>query len=36
MGISAVPTFIIERKTGVSGAYPAETLAQIIREASPR
>jgi predicted DsbA family dithiol-disulfide isomerase len=36
MGISAVPTFIIERKTGVSGAYPAETLAQVIREASPR
>jgi predicted DsbA family dithiol-disulfide isomerase len=36
MGISAVPTFIIDRKTGVSGAYPAETLAQVIREASPR
>ena len=28
MGISAVPTFIFERKTGVSGAYPAETLAR--------
>jgi predicted DsbA family dithiol-disulfide isomerase len=33
MGISAVPTFIFERRTGVSGAYPAETLAQAIREA---
>jgi predicted DsbA family dithiol-disulfide isomerase len=34
MGISAVPTFIFERKTGVSGAYPAETLAAAIRDAS--
>jgi predicted DsbA family dithiol-disulfide isomerase len=34
MGISAVPTFIFERKTGVSGAYPAETLASAIRDAS--
>ena len=34
MGISAVPTFIFERKTGVSGAYPAETLAQVIRQAN--
>ena len=34
MGISAVPTFIFERRSGVSGAYPAETLAQAIREAS--
>ncbi len=34
MGISAVPTFIFERKSGVSGAYPAETLAQAIRDAS--
>ena len=33
MGISAVPTFIFERRSGVSGAYPAETLAQAIREA---
>ena len=33
MGISAVPTFIFERKSGVSGAYPAETLAAAIREA---
>ena len=34
MGISAVPTFIFERKSGVSGAYPAETLAAAMREAS--
>ena len=34
MGISAVPTFIFDRRTGVSGAYPAETLAQAIRDAS--
>jgi len=34
MGISAVPTFIFDRKSGISGAYPAETLAGAIREAS--
>jgi predicted DsbA family dithiol-disulfide isomerase len=34
LGISAVPTFIFERKSGVSGAYPAETLVAAIREAS--
>ena len=34
LGISAVPTFIFERRSGVSGAYPAQTLAQAIREAS--
>ena len=34
MGISAVPTFIFERKSGVSGAYPAQTLAAAMREAS--
>jgi predicted DsbA family dithiol-disulfide isomerase len=34
LGISAVPTFIIARKFAVSGAHPAETLAQAIREAS--
>ncbi len=33
MGISAVPTFIFNRKSGVSGAYPVETLAQAIRAA---
>ncbi|HSA90152.1 MAG TPA: DsbA family oxidoreductase [Burkholderiales bacterium] len=34
MGITAVPTFIFDRRSGISGAYPAETLAAAIREAS--
>jgi predicted DsbA family dithiol-disulfide isomerase len=34
LGISAVPTFIFERKLGVSGAYPAEQLAGAMRQAS--
>ncbi|HJS77712.1 MAG TPA: DsbA family oxidoreductase [Burkholderiales bacterium] len=34
MGISAVPTFIFDRKSGISGAYPAEALAQAIRDAA--
>jgi predicted DsbA family dithiol-disulfide isomerase len=34
LGISAVPTFIFERKSGISGAYPAETLAQALRAAA--
>ena len=34
MGISGVPTFIFERKHGVSGAYPAPTLAEAIRQAA--
>ena len=33
LGISAVPTFILGRKLGVSGAHPPETLAQAIRDA---
>jgi predicted DsbA family dithiol-disulfide isomerase len=33
LGISAVPTFIFERKFGVSGAQPPEHLAQAIRQA---
>jgi predicted DsbA family dithiol-disulfide isomerase len=33
LGISAVPTFIFERKSGVSGAHPPESLAQLIRQA---
>ena len=33
LGISAVPTFIFERKFGVSGAHPPEALATVIREA---
>ena len=34
LGISAVPTFIIDRKLGVSGAHPPEALMQAIREAA--
>jgi len=33
LGISAVPTFILARKLGVSGAHPPESLAQAIRQA---
>jgi predicted DsbA family dithiol-disulfide isomerase len=33
LGISAVPTFIIDRKLGVSGAHPPEALAAAMREA---
>ena len=34
MGISAVPTFIFERRTGIAGAYPPEQLAAAIRQAT--
>jgi predicted DsbA family dithiol-disulfide isomerase len=34
LGISAVPTFIFERRQGVSGAYPAEQLAEAMRQAA--
>jgi predicted DsbA family dithiol-disulfide isomerase len=34
MGITAVPTFIFDRKSGVAGAYPAETLAAALKQAS--
>ena len=33
LGISAVPTFIFDRKLGVSGAHPPDALAQAMREA---
>jgi len=33
LGISAVPTFIFDRKLGVSGAHPPESLAKAMREA---
>ena len=32
LGISAVPTFILDRKLGVSGAHPPESLAAAIRQ----
>ncbi len=34
LGISGVPTFIFDRKSGISGAYPPDMLAQSIREAA--
>jgi predicted DsbA family dithiol-disulfide isomerase len=34
LGISGVPTFIFNRESGLSGAYPPEQLAQAIREAA--
>ena len=33
LGISAVPTFIFDRKAGVSGAHPPESLAAAMRDA---
>ena len=36
LGISGVPTFIFDRRTGISGAYPPETLAQAIRDSVAR
>ena len=33
---SAVPTFMFDRKSGVSGAYPAETLAAAMKQASAK
>ena len=34
MGISAVPTFIFERKSGIAGAHPPEALAEAMRRAA--
>jgi predicted DsbA family dithiol-disulfide isomerase len=34
LGISAVPTFIFDRTSGVSGAHPPESLAAAMREAA--
>jgi predicted DsbA family dithiol-disulfide isomerase len=36
LGISGVPTFIFDRKLGVSGAQAAETLIAAMREAAAR
>lgn len=36
LGISGVPTFIFNRTSGISGAYPPDMLAQAIREAASR
>ena len=34
LGINGVPTFIFNKESGLSGAYPPEQLAQAIREAA--
>ena len=34
LGIQAVPTFILDRRMGVSGAHPPEALAEAMREAA--
>ena len=34
LGISGVPTFIFERRHGISGAYPPEQLAEAMRQAA--
>jgi predicted DsbA family dithiol-disulfide isomerase len=31
-GISAVPTFVVDRSIGVSGAHPPDALLQVLRE----
>ena len=31
-GISAVPTFVVDRSFGVSGAHPPEALLELLRE----
>jgi len=36
LGISGVPTFIFDKKSGLSGAYPPEQLAEAIREAATK
>src|SRR5262249_29536643 len=33
LGISAVPTFIFDRRLGVAGAHPPQSLADAMREA---
>jgi predicted DsbA family dithiol-disulfide isomerase len=36
LGISGVPTFIFNKESGLSGAYPPDMLAQAIREAASK
>jgi predicted DsbA family dithiol-disulfide isomerase len=36
LGVSGVPTFIFDRKSGISGAYPPDALARAIRESLSR
>jgi predicted DsbA family dithiol-disulfide isomerase len=35
LGISGVPTFIFNKQTGISGAYPPEMLVQAVKDAFP-
>lgn len=32
LGISAVPTFVVDRKLGASGAQPPEALLDLLRQ----
>jgi predicted DsbA family dithiol-disulfide isomerase len=32
LGISAVPTFVVDRKLGASGAQPPEALLELLRQ----
>jgi len=34
LGISGVPTFVFDRRSGISGAHPPQTLAAAIRDAA--
>ena len=36
LGISGVPTFIFDRRSGLSGAYPPDLLIQAIRDAAAK
>jgi predicted DsbA family dithiol-disulfide isomerase len=36
LGITAVPTFLFDRRSGIAGAYPPAELAQAIRAAASR
>ena len=34
-GISAVPTFVVDRRVAVSGAQPPEVLLELLRKGAP-
>ena len=36
LGLSGVPTFIIDRRVGVTGAQPPELLLQMLRQGYER
>jgi predicted DsbA family dithiol-disulfide isomerase len=35
IGITAVPTFVIDRRIGVAGAQPPEVLLDFLRRGAP-